>query len=95
LNFSTVDRDAQGNATMQPERNVPKVVGQIFMSKDLADQAYDLRDKLNGSIAAWVGIDDGTDGYFKSLLIKGFYRRFTINVKLPQYAVISLELEEV
>lgn len=95
LNFSTVDRDKQGNATMTPERNVPKVIGQIFLDKALVDQAYDLRDALNGSTAAWVGIDDGTDGYFKSLLIKGFYRRFTINVKYPQHAIISLDLEEV
>lgn len=95
LNFSAVERDKQGNATMTPERNVPKVIGQIMLPKSLVNTAYDLRDQLNGTTAVWVGIDDGTDGYFKSLLIQGFYRRFTINVKLPQHAVISLELEEI
>lgn len=95
LNFSTVTRDAQGNATLTPERNVPKVIGQIILPKSLVNQAYDLRDALNGSVAAWVGINDGTDGYFKSLLIKGFYRRFTINVKNAFEAVIGLEVEEV
>lgn len=95
LNFSTVDRDAQGNATLTPERNVPKVIGQIMLPKSLVNTTYDLRDSLNGSTAVWVGINDGTDGYFKSLLIQGFYRRFTINVKYPEHAIISLELEEV
>lgn len=95
LNFSTVERDLQGGATMTPERNVPKVIGQIFLSKALVNTAYDLRDQLNGTTAVWVGIDDGTDGYFKSLLIQGFYRRFTINLKHPVDAIISLELEEI
>lgn len=95
LNFSTVTRDKQGSATLEPERNVPKVIGQIFLPKALVDSAYDLRDALNGSVAAWVGIDDGTDGYFKSLLIKGFYRRMTINMKYPEHAIISLEIEEI
>lgn len=95
LNFSTVTRDSQGNATMTTERNVPKVIGQIFLPKSLVNIAYDLRDKLNGTTAVWCGINDGTDGYFKSLLISGFYRRFTIKIGLPQYAVISLDLEEI
>jgi hypothetical protein len=95
INFSTVTRDQQGNATMAPERNVPKVIGQILLPKALVNQVYDLRDALNGTVAAYVGINDGTDGYFKSLLIKGFYRRFTINVKYPEHAAISLEVEEV
>jgi hypothetical protein len=95
LNFSSVDRDAQGNATLTPERNVPKVIGQIMLSKSLVNTAFDLRDSLNGSTAVWVGINDGTDGYFKSLLIQGFYRRFTINVKYPMHAIISLEIEEI
>lgn len=95
INFSTVDRDKQGNATMNAERNIPKVVGQIILPKALVNTAYDLREELNGTTAVWVGINDGTDGYFKSLLIQGFYRRFTINVARPTEAVISLELEEV
>ncbi|MDB5937549.1 MAG: hypothetical protein JWQ01_4893 [Massilia sp.] len=95
LNFSSVTRDAQGNATLTPERNVPKVIGQIFLPKSLVNTAYELRDKLNGTTAVWASINDGTDGYFNSLLIQGFYRRFTINVKYPQHAIISVELEEV
>lgn len=95
LNFSTVERDTQGSATMYPERNVPKTIQQIILPKSLVNTAYDLRDKLNGTTAVWVGLNDGTDGYFKSLLIQGFYRRFTINIARPTEAVISLELEEV
>lgn len=94
LNFSDITRDKQGNATLIPERNVPKVIGQIFLPKALVNTAFDLRTKLGGSTAVWVGIDGGTDGYFKSLLIQGIYRRFTINLKHPEHAVIGLEVEE-
>jgi hypothetical protein len=94
LNFSTITRDPQGVATLIPEGNVPKVIGQIFLSKSVVNTAYALRRKLGGSAAVWVGIDDGTDGYFDALLIQGIYRRFTINLKHPEHAVISLEVEE-
>jgi hypothetical protein len=95
LNFSTVTRDSSGVATMTAARNVPKSIQNIILPKALVNSAYDLRDALNASTAVWCGINDGTDGYFRSLLIKGFYRRFTINVKNPIEALISLELEEV
>lgn len=95
LNFSTVDRDSDGTATMVPNRNVPKTVSGILIDKTRVNAARELRDSLNGSTAVWAGIDDGTQDYFEALLILGFYRRFTINLKHTDKAVIGLELEEV
>lgn len=95
LNFSTVTRDADGTAEMVQERNVPKTISSIYLDKRFVNQVRALRDALNGTPAVWAGIDDDGDDYFEALLILGFYRRFTINLKLPLEAVISLELEEV
>jgi hypothetical protein len=97
LNFSTVDRDFEGNtSTMVPRRNVPKTIQQIWLDKKLVNRARKLRDQLNGIPAVWSALDDAnTDGYFETLIILGFYKRFTINTKAPQVAVIGLELEEI
>ncbi len=95
LNFSQVDRTTDGVATFNPSRNVPKTVSSIWLDKQYVDAVRALRDSLNGSTAVWSGLDDDTQEYFEALLILGFYRRFTINLKFPDKAIISLELEEV
>ena len=95
LNFSTVDRTTDGVATLEPSRNVPKTVSSIWLDKQYVDTVRALRDSLNGSTAVWSGLDDDSQEYFEALLILGFYRRFTINLKYPDKAIISLELEEV
>lgn len=95
LNFSTVNRTSDGVATLVPSRNVPKTVSSIWLDKQYVDTVRAVRDSLNGSTAVWAGIDDSTHEYFESLLILGFYRRFTIDLSYPNQAKIALELEEV
>lgn len=95
LNFSTVNRASDGAATMVPSRNVPKTISSIWLDKQYVNQVRALRDALNGTTAVWAGLDDDGHQYFESLLILGFYRRFTINLKYLNNAMISLELEEV
>lgn len=95
LNFSTVERATDGTATMIPNRNVPKTISSITLAKAYVNQVRNLRDALNGSVAVWAGVDDENDEYFESLLILGFYRRFTMNLKDDSLVKISLELEEV
>jgi len=96
LNFSTVTRDFDGGtAVMVQRRNVPKTISQILLDKSRVNAVRALRDALAGTPAVWVGTEDSTHGYFEALLILGFYKQFSINLKLPDYAVISLELEEI
>lgn len=95
LNFSTVERDANGNATLTPRRNVPKTSQQVWCDKMRVNKVRQLRDDLNATPAIWYGIDDATDGWFESLQILGVYKEFTINVALPEKAVITLTLEEI
>jgi len=96
LNFSSVTRDfAGGTATMIQRRNVPKTIQSIFSDKARVNAIRDLRDELNAIPAVWSGLDDDTDEYFEALLILGFYKKFSINLRYPQHAIISLELEEI
>lgn len=96
INFSRVDRDIFGNATLVQRRNVPKTNQTLLLDAALVDRVRKLRDTLNGTTAVWVGLDD-VEGqfYFESLLIIGFYRTFSINIDNPALVVINLELEEV
>lgn len=95
LNFSSVTRDEFGNSSLIPRRNVPKTIQTIWCNKDRVNTIRYLRDSLNATPAVWSGLDDDNDDYFESLLILGIYKRFTINLKYPQNALISLELEEI
>lgn len=96
INFSTVTRDfAGGTSAMIQRRNVPRTVQSIVCAKTRVNRIRALRDALGGAPAAWIGLNDSGDGYFEAMLIVGFYKRFSINLKHPNNAVISLELEEI
>ena len=96
LNFSTVTRDIDGNATMTRRRNAP-VTKQVLMSdKGLVPKLCRVRDDLDATPAVWSSLDDVTDSdYFEAFLILGFYRKFLINAEYPTEARVELELEEV
>lgn len=96
LNFSTVTRDFDGSTSaMVPRRNVPRTLQNIICDKARVNRVRALRTALGGRPAVWAGLDTDTDGYFEALLIVGFYKRFSINLKHPRHAAISLELEEI
>lgn len=95
LNFSTVDRSTAGVAVMTPQRNVPKTISNIVFDRQNIQLVRYVRELLNATPAVWAGIEDSDEDYFESLLILGFYRRYTINLKEANEASIDLELEEV
>jgi hypothetical protein len=95
LNFSRVDRDTDGNAILTTKRNIPKTSQTIYSPKNQLDRVYELRQELNGVPAMWCALDDGLDGYFRTLSILGIYRQFAINAAFPDDAVVTLEVEEV
>ncbi|UAL09101.1 hypothetical protein [Caulobacter segnis] len=95
LNFSKIDRDDFGTATLVPRRSVPRTVQSLRCKKSDVDRILQLRDDLNAVPALWSGLDDQDSGYFSALLIVGVYKRFTITMDQPEDALISLELEEV
>ena len=95
LNFSTVTRDTFGNATLVRRRSVPKTTQVLYSNKQLVDKLLAIREALNAEPAIWSGLDDADHAYFGALLILGFYRQFSISLDYPDYAVVTLELEEV
>lgn len=95
LNFSRMERNFDGSAKMLQRRSIPKTIQDVFVDKSRINKIRAVRDELNAIPAVWSGLDDDTHGYFETLLILGFYRRFTINLNQEEHAVISLELEEI
>jgi len=94
-NFSVIDRDAFGNATLIPRRSVPKVNQTVIADKASARDIYNLRTALNAVPAVYTSLDDSTDGWFEPFLILGIYRKFTINAEDPVFARIDIEVEEI
>jgi hypothetical protein len=95
LNFSKIERDDDGNSVLQAKRNVPKSNQTLWLGKEYVNRARRLRDDLNAVPAVWAGLDDDGQEYFEALLILGIYKRFTINCEMQDFAIITLELEEI
>ncbi|MBS0370763.1 MAG: hypothetical protein JSS57_16380 [Proteobacteria bacterium] len=96
LNFSTIDRDIYGTATLIPRRTLPKTNQTVLADKNIVSDLLDIRTRLNAVPAVWSGLDDvGSDGYFEALLILGVYKQFSINLARPVKAEVQLELEEI
>lgn len=96
LNFSTVTRDAFGNATLVPRRSVPKTDQKLYLAKASVNAILQLVYDLNSVPALWSGLDDNNaDGYFESLLVLGVYKQFDISLDQPDVAVVTLSLEEI
>lgn len=95
INFSTVDRDTYGTATLVKRRSVPKVSYSIFTEAAEIERILAVRDDLNATTALWSGLDDDiTNNYYAAVLILGFYRNFSITLDNIVAATINLELEE-
>lgn len=96
LNFSTITRDAFGNATLVPRRTVPKTDQTLMVPKAQVDSLRDVRTALNAVPAVWSGLDDqDIDGYFEALLILGIYKEFSLSLNNQTYATLTLQLEEI
>jgi hypothetical protein len=96
LNFSRIERDNFGSATLVPRRTVPKTTQTLLVDKGRVNKLIDVRTALNAAPAVWSGLDDATgDGYFDALLILGIYKQFSIDLSQEQHAIATLELEEI
>lgn len=96
LNFSSIDRDIYGTATLVPRRTVPKTTQTLVADKAIVNDLLDIRALLNAVPAVWSGLDDkGADGYFEAVLILGIYKQFSVNLSNAVHAVVTLELEEI
>lgn len=95
LNFSKITRDEQGSSILVRRRTVPKTSQTIRFQKANTKAISNVLDDLAAVPALWVGIDDDSDGYFDAVMILGIYKRASMNLDLPDWGVLSLDLEEV
>ena len=95
LNFSTITRDAFGNATLVPRRSVPKTDQTLVSEPSRVDKLREVRSTLNAVPAVWSGMDDkATNPHFEALLVLGIYKEFSISLE-PLLTNITLSLEEI
>lgn len=95
-NYSTIDRDVFGNVSLVPRGSSPITNKKLLIEASYVSQVERTRNKLNAVPAVWIGMDGNEiPQYYTSLVILGFYRKFTIRLDSHIHATISLELEEV
>jgi len=95
VNFSSITRDAWGNATLVPRRTVPKTNSVLLLDSARVNKALDARVALNAVAALWTGLDDSTSDWFEMTAILGIYKQFLVDSVLQDKATITLELEEI
>lgn len=94
INFSVIERDAFGNATLTPRRSVPKVNQLVKGAKVSTRDIYNLRTALNAVPAVWTSLDDSDEDFFEPFLILGIYRNFTLTANDP-HVDVNLTIEEI
>lgn len=95
VNFSTVDRDLWGNATLVPRRSIPKTNQSLRVASKYVNKVRAARTALNAVPAMWTGLDDSSSKWFDMLLILGIYKVFEINADQADFGLVTLELEEI
>lgn len=95
-NYSVIDRDIFGNISLIPRGSSPVSNKKLVVESSRINTIERLRSKLNAVPAVWIAMEGNEiPEYYTSLVILGFYRKFTIRLDSPIHATISLELEEV
>lgn len=97
LNFSVIDRDVYGTATLVPRRSIPVTTQTCLIEKQYVTDLLDARTRLNAVPAVWSGLDDrGSSDWFEAFLIAGIYKQFTIDTRYSaSHALVTLKLEEI
>jgi hypothetical protein len=93
LDFSRVERDAFGNATLVPRKNVPTLSAQVLADKADVPAIRKLRQDYAGRPLVFLAIEDGEDQYFDSLSLVGIFKRMAVVVEYPQHALVNIEAE--
>lgn len=94
-NYSKIERDEEGNASLIRKRSVPRTIQNVRFLKDRSQKLLEARRQLNATPAFWSGLDDPSNGYFEPLQILGVYRSFKLTMDQPTRGILSLELEEI
>lgn len=95
LNFSTVERDLYGTATLVPRRTLPKVDVKLIAPAARVNKIKAARVLLNAKPALYTGVEHSSSPWFDSFAVLGFYNKFLISAPYNQIAEIALGIEEI
>ena len=93
IDFSRVDRDAFGNATLVKRKNVPVFSATILADKAKVPAIRKLREQYAATPLVFLALDDSSDSYFDALALIGIYKRMTVVVDYPNSSLVQLEAE--
>lgn len=94
LNFSMIDRNAFGNATLKSIPNVPKTDQVLLVPQSLIPRLIEFREKHAGKPVIWAGIHNIKNPLFDAFLICGPYNKFSISPATP-LSRVNLGVEEI
>jgi len=95
LNFSTIERDFDGETKIDIRRSVPEISQSILMDKRDLNTGVRLMDDLNGVVTAYTALYDPSDGYFNTFFLIGFYRDVEYNATHPEHVIATVKLESI
>ena len=97
MNFSTIDRDAWGNATLVPRRTVPRLNVTTVLHSARVTKVLNARNTLNAVPALWTGLDDDTEDFFEMTTILGVFKQLEPEnwEGVQDKARVTVEVEEI
>lgn len=93
LNFSTVDRDLYGKATLVPRPMIPKTSQRLILPAARVNKVLAAKTQLNARPALWTGLDDAASNWFEMLQVIGIWKQFDVTADGFDRAVVNLEIE--
>lgn len=95
LNFSTVERDIYGTATLVPRAAKPKTSQTLKLPSNRLNKVMAAKKALDAKPALWTGLDDSTSDWFEMLQILGIWKEFAFEADSYNMVEITLSLEEI
>jgi len=95
LNFSTVERDIYGTATLVPRPAKPKTKQTLLLPSSRLNKVMAAKKSLDAKPALWTGMDDPTSDWFEMLQVLGIWNEFTFGAETHDMVEITLGLEEI
>lgn len=92
-NYSQIDWDAFGKATLTPIPSVPISECKLIIPKNRINVVRQFREKANATAVLWSGLDDIENDYTETLILFGVHRKFTIDIGDPNIVTGNLSLK--
>lgn len=92
-NYSEIEWNRFGRATLTPIPSIPLTEQKLTVNREQINVVRKFRELANGKAVFWSGLDDREYEYTESLIIVGVYRKFSLDIPNPSYAVANLSIK--